>query len=588
MSCRWFLVRPRVILSVLSAMLVRALPNGQGLRPALGFSTWNWNQTCTTRAMLAPLAEAMVSRGLVQAGYTVFVADCAGPSRGADGGIVLPEAQWPGGVPAWNAYLHSLGMRAAFYTDYGEHGCCSCAWQTNGAGENRSFGDAGHIQADMAQLARWGTDYIKVDSCQPVAWRSGRPDDPAQYGRFRDAIASAAQVHPMVFSIIGFKGSPFMSSNGRGYGWLNRTGNSWRTSADIGYSWSSILANLDAQENVPGVEQLAGPGGFADLDMLMFGNPKAGLTPTQEASHLALWAILKSPLLLSTDVRSLTATQLEMLTNARMLAVSQDALGVQATRVLPRADFVAGGAVYGARVESGYSIGQHQQWELKVGGRLYNAASGLCLGRSAGSSQGAIILADCTSVRGVTWVVRAVGSGDGDSSGSCNVIASADNTSQCLGLKHVKGTSEYQRAAIVPCDSGTARHGWATTTQYLNITVGELTSCDTSLPQPLALDAAPRATTNVFAGPLVDGAWAVLLFNRADTPQVVGLDFMLLPGLLSGSAGTAAGKTLRFNVTEVWQGTALGTATGQLSSVLQPHAALFAVLSPVDDTSFLR
>ena len=138
--------------------------------------------------MLAPLAEAMVSRGLVEAGYTVFVADCAGPSRGTDGGILLPEAQWPGGVPSWNAYLHGLGMRAAFYTDYGEHGCCSCAWQTNGAGVNRSFGDAGHIESDMAQLARWGTDYVKVDSCQPVAWRGGRPDDPAQYGRFRDAM----------------------------------------------------------------------------------------------------------------------------------------------------------------------------------------------------------------------------------------------------------------------------------------------------------------------------------------------------------------------------------------------------------------
>ena len=114
MSYRWFLVRPRVMLSVLSAMLVCALPNGQGLRPALGFSTWNWNQTCTTRAMLAPLAEAMVSRGLVQAGYTVFVADCAG----ARDGDCRCEARSDGATPDARrsplAHAHAHAARFSF------------------------------------------------------------------------------------------------------------------------------------------------------------------------------------------------------------------------------------------------------------------------------------------------------------------------------------------------------------------------------------------------------------------------------------------------------------------------------------------
>ena len=57
--------------------------NGVGLTPTLGFSTWNWRQTCTTRAMVTPQVEAMVKRGLVKAGYTMFIADCAGPSRNA-------------------------------------------------------------------------------------------------------------------------------------------------------------------------------------------------------------------------------------------------------------------------------------------------------------------------------------------------------------------------------------------------------------------------------------------------------------------------------------------------------------------------
>ena len=51
------------------------------------------------------------------------------------------------------------------------------------------------------------------------------------------------------------------------------------------------------RRGVPGIEQLAGPGGFNDLDMLMVFNPKAHLSPVEDASHLALWAIFKSPLL---------------------------------------------------------------------------------------------------------------------------------------------------------------------------------------------------------------------------------------------------------------------------------------------------
>ena len=46
--------------------------NGVGLTPTLGFSTWNWRQTCTTRAMVTPQVEAMVKRGLVKEARVAF------------------------------------------------------------------------------------------------------------------------------------------------------------------------------------------------------------------------------------------------------------------------------------------------------------------------------------------------------------------------------------------------------------------------------------------------------------------------------------------------------------------------------------
>ena len=60
--------------------------------------------------------------------------------------------------------------------------------------------------------------------------------------------------------------------------------------SDTHYSFRSVLRNLDSQENVPGIENLAGPGGWCDLDMLMFANPRAKLSSAKAATHLALWA----------------------------------------------------------------------------------------------------------------------------------------------------------------------------------------------------------------------------------------------------------------------------------------------------------
>jgi hypothetical protein len=472
-------------------------------------------------------------------------------------------------------------MKAGFYTDYGVHGCCSCPWQTNGKGANQSFGDDGYISKDMAQLAVLKTDYIKVDSCQPVNWRDGKPDDAAQYGRFRDAIAAAGR--PMVYSIVGFKGSIALASPGDDYSWLNATGNSWRTSQDIVYAWSKIMVNLDAQENVPGIEQLAGPGGFNDLDMLMTFNAQANLTAVEDASHLALWAILKSPLLISTDVAALTSTQLAMLTNARMLNVSQDALGAQATRVAPRARFAAGGAVSGASKEDGYATGPHQWWTLSpmASGavRFENEGSRMCLGRSAQGD--GVELAACTAPPSVVGWHYA-----GAAEGACARITSATEPSKCLSLAAVAGTSEFRRATLAPCDDASlplagqwSRPGEAK--KYLNLTVESLASC--AFPT-LQLDAAPRAATNVFAGPLEGNRWAALLFNRGDVDASITLDFALLPG--SEAARRAAeergARGLELEATEVWSGKALGSFAGALTSKpLRAHESLFVILAAV-------
>lgn len=57
------------------------------------------------------------------------------------------------------------------------------------------------------------------------------------------------------------------------------------------------------------------------------------LSPAEEQSHFALWALLKAPLLMGADPTNLTDHALSVLTNPAVVAVSQDKLGVQGARV---------------------------------------------------------------------------------------------------------------------------------------------------------------------------------------------------------------------------------------------------------------
>jgi hypothetical protein len=64
-------------------------------------------------------------------------------------------------------------------------------------------------------------------------------------------------------------------------------------------------------------------------DMLEIGN--GALTLAEQRSHFALWALLKSPLIIGSDVRALPADSLAILQNEHLIEVNQDDLGIQGT-----------------------------------------------------------------------------------------------------------------------------------------------------------------------------------------------------------------------------------------------------------------
>jgi alpha-galactosidase len=57
------------------------------------------------------------------------------------------------------------------------------------------------------------------------------------------------------------------------------------------------------------------------------------MTDAEYRAHFSLWAILAAPLIAGNDLRTMTATTRDILTNREVIAVDQDSLGVQGTLV---------------------------------------------------------------------------------------------------------------------------------------------------------------------------------------------------------------------------------------------------------------
>ena len=105
-------------------------------------------------------------------------------------------------------------------------------------------------------------------------------------------------------------------------------GNSWRTTGDIQANWKSMSGIGFSQDRLA---KYAGPGHWNDPDMLEIGNK--GLTPDECYTHMTLWCMLQSPLLIGCDMSQMDPLTVSMFSNDEVLAVNQDALGEQGHRL---------------------------------------------------------------------------------------------------------------------------------------------------------------------------------------------------------------------------------------------------------------
>src|SRR5665213_199774 len=262
--------------------------NGMAKTPPMGWNSWNHFKGQIDDPGVRGIADAMVSTGLKDAGYTyVNIDDTWEGGRDAQGNIVA-NRKFPD-MKALADYVHGQGLKIGIYSSPGPQTC---------AGDDGSYG---HEKQDAQTWAAWGIDYVKYDWCSA---RNLYTDEEMQavYQKMGDALRAAGR--PIVFSICQY-GRADVWKWGAAVG-----GNLWRTTGDIHDTWAS-MSNIGFNQDA--LAPWSQPGHFNDPDMLEIGN--GGMNDDEYRTHMSLWAILAAPLIAGNDLTSMTPYTLDILTN---------------------------------------------------------------------------------------------------------------------------------------------------------------------------------------------------------------------------------------------------------------------------------
>ena len=289
-----------------------------GLTPALGWNSWNcWGLSVSDEKVKAS-ARTMIAK-LADHGWSYINIDDGWENKRDSLGEILPNNKFPD-MKRLCDYVHGLGLKMGIYSSPGPRTC------------GGFLGSYQHEEQDAAVYARWGIDYLKYDWCSysevaPKALSLEEYQKP--YIVMQKALAKTGR--DILYSLCQY-------GMGDVWKWGGQIGaNSWRTTGDITDTWSS-MSGIGFKQQDPSLPYTA-PGNFNDPDMLVVGRVGWGpslhntrLSPDEQYTHISLWCLLSSPLLIGCDMSQLDDFTLGLLTNDEVLAVDQDALAKPATR----------------------------------------------------------------------------------------------------------------------------------------------------------------------------------------------------------------------------------------------------------------
>lgn len=283
------------------------IPSKIAATPPMGWSSWNKFDEHIDDKTVRAMADAMVSTGLRDAGYLYVNIDDGWQGQRDANGVLQPNAKFPD-MKALTDYVHSKGLKIGIYSSQGPRTC---------AGYEGSYG---HVQQDAKTYAEWGFDYLKYDLCSGEWFYADA--DTVKRSYYEMGAALQATGREFIYSLCEY-GRFDVGSWGRDVG-----GQLWRTTGDITDDYPT-MAKIGFDKN--GNPDWAGPHGWNDPDMLEVGN--GGMNADEYRTHMSLWAMSAAPLMMGHDLRETSPETLAMLTNKRVIAIDQDAKGVQGKAV---------------------------------------------------------------------------------------------------------------------------------------------------------------------------------------------------------------------------------------------------------------
>jgi len=322
------------------------------LTPPMGWNSWNTLCYRLTQEKAMAAAKAMDESGLADHGWAYINLDdwwemnnsgrervemrkeyyggredVIGPARDKDGKII-PNRSFPD-MKAMTDYIHSLGLKAGLYSSPGPLTCGRCE------------GSYGHELQDADSWAEWGFDYVKYDWCTYGEIFKKETEGASE----EEIIKAYAKPYRLMNECLRKQNRDILFSfcqygMGKAQLWARETGaNCWRSWGDLKDAWRWM--ELAIEGNCGGEYwKWNGPGCWADPDMMIVGQQLSFgfdhptfLTPNEQYTHVSLWAMVGSPLLIGCDLTTMDAFTKSLLMNDEVIAVSQDRLGKTAKRI---------------------------------------------------------------------------------------------------------------------------------------------------------------------------------------------------------------------------------------------------------------
>ncbi|MGA0568447.1 glycoside hydrolase family 27 protein [Rathayibacter sp. KR2-224] len=330
--------------------------------PPMGWNSWDSYGTTITEAEVLANAEFMHDR-LLAAGWNTVVIDAAWfdpfahahgyneplrPTMDAWGRLVptpnrFPSAGDGAGFGPLARAVREFGLRfgihvmrgipreaverdlPVFGTEYTARQVADvqsvCPWNRDNYGLNHAHpGAQAYYDAQVAQYAEWGIDYLKVDDMLA-------PYHAEEIEAFSRAIARSRR--PIVLSL-----SPGTGLSTRHLDHLRANAQMWRISDDLWDRWDDVYAQFARLARWAPLQE---PGGWADADMLPLGRiglraergePRDSLlTLDEQRTVLTLWVMARSPLMVGGDLPSSDGRTVELLANpwlGRVLSEARD------------------------------------------------------------------------------------------------------------------------------------------------------------------------------------------------------------------------------------------------------------------------